>query len=153
FASGARAIVLNADDAGANSLRTPSSTEVFRFGIDSQDARVIANALQLAPEGSTFRVVYDGDDLGEVRLQIPGRHNVLNALAALSAGVSLGAAVPDMARGLAAFAGVERRFQRLGEARGVIVVDDYAHNPGKVAAALATARVAFPRHRLVVAFQ
>jgi UDP-N-acetylmuramate--alanine ligase len=153
FVRGARSIVLNGDDAGANSLPTPSSTEVFRFGIDSADARVLAEKLALSPSGSTFRVVFDGDDLGEVRLQIPGRHNVLNALAALSGGLALGANVPDMARGLAEFVGVERRFQRLGEARGVVVVDDYAHNPGKVAAALATARVAFPHRRLVVAFQ
>jgi UDP-N-acetylmuramate--alanine ligase len=153
FVRGARTIVLCADDAGANSLPTPSSTEVLRFGISSPDARVVAADVVLSPEGSTFRVVFDDEDLGAVRLQIPGRHNVLNALAALSSGIALGARVPDMATGLAAYAGVERRFQRLGEARGVVVIDDYAHNPGKVAAALATARVAYPNRRLVVAFQ
>jgi UDP-N-acetylmuramate--alanine ligase len=58
-----------------------------------------------------------------------------------------------MARGLASYDGVERRFQWLGEVRGVVVVDDYAHNPGKVAAAIATARIAYPRRRVVVAFQ
>ena len=58
-----------------------------------------------------------------------------------------------MGRGLAAYGGVERRFQRLGEAGGVAVVDDYAHNPAKVKAALETARVAFPGRRLVAAFQ
>jgi UDP-N-acetylmuramate--alanine ligase len=153
FVRGARTIVLCADDDGANTLPTPSSTEVIRFGIASPDARVLARDLQLSPDGSTFRVVFDDEDLGEVRLRIPGRHNVLNALAALSSGLALGATVDDMARGLASYAGVERRFQRLGEARGVVVVDDYAHNPGKVAAALATARVAYPSRRLVVAFQ
>jgi UDP-N-acetylmuramate--alanine ligase len=153
FVRGARTIVLCADDAGANSLPTPSSTEVLRFGIASPDARVVAADVALSPAGSTFRVVFDDEDLGEVRLQIPGRHNVLNALAAVSAGIALGATVPDMAKGLAAYAGVERRFQRLGEAGGVVVIDDYAHNPGKVAAALATARVAYPDRRLVVAFQ
>ena len=153
FVRGARTIVLCADDVGANSLPTPSSTEVIRFGIESPDARVVATDLVLSPAGSSFRVVYDGDDLGQVRLQIPGRHNVLNALAALSSGLALGASVREMAVGLASYAGVERRFQRLGEARGVVVVDDYAHNPGKVAAALATARVAYPTRRLVVAFQ
>jgi UDP-N-acetylmuramate--alanine ligase len=153
FARRARVIVLCADDAGANSMPTPSSTEVIRFGIDSPDARVVARDLILSPGGSTFRVVFDGEDLGLVRLEIPGRHNVLNALAALSSGLALGAAVIDMARGLAAYAGVERRFQRLGEARGVVVVDDYAHNPSKVQAALATARVAYPDRRLIAAFQ
>lgn len=153
FVRGARSVVLCADDAGANSLPTPSSTEVFRFGIQSPDARVVARDLTLSPSGSTFRVVFDDEDLGAVRLQIPGRHNVLNALAALSSGLALGAKVEEMASGLASYAGVERRFQLLGEARGVVVVDDYAHNPGKVAAALATARVAYPSRRLVVAFQ
>jgi len=153
FVRGARSIVLCADDAGACGLPTPSSTEVLRFGIQSADARVVARDLALSPTGSTFRVVFDDEDLGPVRLQIPGRHNVLNALAALSSGLALGAKVSDMATGLAAYAGVERRFQLLGEARGVVVVDDYAHNPGKVAAALATARVAYPSRRLVVAFQ
>lgn len=153
FVRGARTIVLNADDAGANSLRTPSSTEVIRFGIDSGDARVVARDVALSADGSSFRVVFDDEALGDVRLTVPGRHNVLNALAALSSGLALGASVEAMAAGLARFTGVERRFQRLGEARGVIVVDDYAHNPGKVAAVLATARIAFPHRRLVVAFQ
>jgi UDP-N-acetylmuramate--alanine ligase len=153
FVRGARSIVLCADDAGANSLPTPSSTEVFRFGIDSPDARVVARNLTLSPAGSSFRLVFDDEDLGGVELHVPGRHNVLNALAALSAGIAIGAPAAEMATGLAAFMGVERRFQLLGEARGVVVVDDYAHNPGKVTAALATARVAYPRRRVVAAFQ
>ena len=153
FARGARTIVLCADDAGASSMITPSSTEVIRFGIDSADARVVAKNLSLGPNGSTFHVVFDDEALGDVQLRIPGRHNVLNALAALSAGLAVGAKVPDMARGLESYAGVERRFQRLGESRGVAVVDDYAHNPGKVQAALATARIAFPGRRIIAAFQ
>lgn len=153
FVRGARSIVLCADDRGANSLSTPSSTEVFRFGIESPDARVVAKGLTLSPTGSTFRLVFDDEDLARVELRIPGRHNVLNALAALSAGLAIGASPALMATGLAAFTGVERRFQLLGEARGVVVVDDYAHNPGKVTAALATARVAYPKRRVVAAFQ
>ena len=153
FARGARQIVLCADDAGANSMPTPSSTEVFRFGIDSPDARVLARDVELAPDGSRFRVVFDDDDMGAVRLSIPGRHTVLNALAAITSGIAIGADVKRMAEGLAEYRGVERRFQALGEARGVVVVDDYAHNPAKVAAALATARVAYPRRRIIAAFQ
>jgi UDP-N-acetylmuramate--alanine ligase len=153
FARGARIIVLCADDPGANSMVTPSGTEVIRFGIESPDARVLAKDLVLRPEGSTFRVVFDDEDLGEVRLRIPGKHNVLNALAALTSGLALGATVPEMAKGLDAYAGVERRFQKLGEVRGIAVIDDYAHNPAKVQAALATARVAYPGRRIVAAFQ
>jgi UDP-N-acetylmuramate--alanine ligase len=153
FVRGARSIVLCADDAGANSLATPSSAEVIRFGIDSPDARVLAKDLALDAAGSSYRIWFDDELLGDVRLQVPGRHNVLNSLAALSSGLALGADVRGMAEGLAAYAGVERRFQRLGEARGVAVVDDYAHNPGKVAAVVATARIAYPNRRLIVAFQ
>jgi len=153
FVRGARSIVLSADDRGANSLPTPSSTEVFRFGIESPDARVVAKGLTLSPTGSAFRLVFDDEDLTGVDLHVPGRHNVLNALAALSAGLAIGASPALMAQGLAAFMGVERRFQLLGEAKGVVVVDDYAHNPGKVTAALATARVAYPKRRVVAAFQ
>jgi UDP-N-acetylmuramate--alanine ligase len=153
FVRRARTVVLCADDAVANSLATPNTAEVIRFGIDSADARVVASDLSLTPAGSSFRVGFDGEDLGKVTLNIPGRHNVLNALAALSSGLALGAEVTTMARGLASYDGVERRFQWLGEVRGVVVVDDYAHNPGKVAAAIATARIAYPRRRVVVAFQ
>ncbi len=153
FVRGARHIVLCADDAGSNALPTPSSTEVVRYGIDSPDARVRACDLVLQRGGGNFRVRFDDEDLGAVELNIPGRHNVLNALAAIATGLVLGANVVDMAAGLASYAGVERRFQVIGEARDIVVVDDYAHNPAKVAAALATARIAYPDRRLVAAFQ
>jgi len=84
---------------------------------------------------------------------VPGVHNVRNALAAIGAGLALGCTVPEMAPGLAAFRGVERRFQRLGAERGIEVVDDYAHHPTEVQATIAAARHAFPGRRLVLAFQ
>jgi UDP-N-acetylmuramate--alanine ligase len=153
FIRGARQVVLCADDQGANTLSLPSGAEVFRYGIASPDARVRAAGLELSPSSSRYQVEFDGDALGEVTLPVPGRHNVLNSLAAVSTGLALGATVPALAQGLARFAGVERRFQRLGETGGVAIVDDYAHNPTKVRAALETARVAFPGRRLVAAFQ
>jgi UDP-N-acetylmuramate--alanine ligase len=153
FVRGARSIVLCADDAGANSLPTPSSTEVIRFGIESPDARVLARNLTLSSSGASYRLMYDDEDLAAIELQVPGRHNVLNSLAALSSGLAIGAAPDLMAKGIAAFTGVERRFQRLGDVNGITVVDDYAHNPGKVAAVLATARIAYPNRRVIAAFQ
>jgi len=153
FVRGARNIVLCADDPGANGLPTPSTTEVIRYGIESPDARLVARTLRPAGSGSSFDVVYDDEALGGVEIQVPGRHNVLNALAALGAGLSLGADFTAMASGLAEFGGAERRFQRLGEARGVVVIDDYAHHPTEIAATLAAARAAFPHRRLVTAFQ
>src|SRR3954471_1674849 len=153
FAKGARTIVLCGDDKGASSLPTPSSSEVIRYGIDSRDARLIARDVRTAGRGSTFEVVFDGDVLGRVTLEVPGRHNVLNALAAISSGVSLGAPFEGLAQGLAGFGGVERRFQRLGEAKGISVIDDYAHHPTEIAATLAAAKATFPGRRIIAAFQ
>ncbi len=154
FAHGARAIVVCADDAGANALRTPATAEVVRYGISSSDARLLASDVAVTPGGgSSYVPVYDGRELPRVQLEVPGRHNVLNSLAALASGLVLGADPAGMARGLAAFRGVERRFQRIGEAAGVVVIDDYAHHPTEIRATLAAARAAFPGRRLLVAFQ
>jgi UDP-N-acetylmuramate--alanine ligase len=153
FVRPARYVVLCADDAGANTLPTPASAEVIRYGLESPDARLRAEHVRRAGLGSAFTVVYDGDQLGEVTLAVPGAHNVRNALAALAAGLALGLTVPAMAPGLAAFRGVERRFQLLGETGGALVVDDYAHHPTEVRATIEAARAAAPERRLVVAFQ
>ncbi|HEU6450751.1 MAG TPA: UDP-N-acetylmuramate--L-alanine ligase [Gemmatimonadaceae bacterium] len=154
FAREARAIVLCADDAGADALPTPPTAEVVRYGISSTDARLIAREVVFEEGGgATYLPVYDGRALPRVRLAVPGRHNVLNSLAALASGLVLGADAEAMARGLAGFHGVERRFQRVGEACGVLVIDDYAHHPTEIRATLSAARAALPGRRLLVAFQ
>jgi len=162
FISPARVVVRCADDAGAMALRVRSSSEVIAYsatlpGAEPSDgavnARLIADALVLDSDGARFVVRFDDEALGQVELSVPGLHNVRNALAAIGAGLALGVTVPQMAPGLAAFRGVERRFQRLGSAAGVEVVDDYAHHPTEVEATIAAARHAFPNRRLVLAFQ
>ncbi len=149
----ARAIVLCADDPGANSLDVRSGAEVVRYGVDNREARVMAGDVQLAQEGVVFALYYDGKCLGDVALQVTGMHNVRNALAAIASGLTLGATLPAMLAGLQHFRGVERRFQRLGEGRGVHVVDDYAHHPTEIRATLAAARSAYPNARVIAAFQ
>ena len=153
FASPARTIVLCADDPGANRLATPSSAEIIRYGIHSRDARLLAVDVRSEGGGSIFEVEFDDEMLGEVELSVPGLHNVMNALAAIASGLTLGATLEGMRPGLAAFRGVERRFQRLGTVNGVDVVDDYAHHPTEIRATLAAARTAFPGRRIVAAFQ
>ncbi|HUQ82989.1 MAG TPA: UDP-N-acetylmuramate--L-alanine ligase [Gemmatimonadaceae bacterium] len=153
FATPARTIVLCADDAGATKLKTPSTAEVIRYGIHSPDARLVAVDVRAEGGGSLFEVEYDDEMLGKVELSVPGLHNVLNSLAAIASGLALGVTVEAMRPGLAAFRGVERRFQRLGSAKGVEVVDDYAHHPTEIRATLAAARAAFPTRRIVAAFQ
>ena len=153
YIRGARWIVLCADDVEANRLPTPATAEVIRYGIESPDARLRAITLRREGLGTRFDVLYDSRPAGEIALAVPGEHNVLNALAALAAGLALGVTVEQMAPGLAAFRGVERRFQLLGEARDIMVVDDYAHHPTEVRATVEAARTAAPDRRLVVAFQ
>ena len=153
FIGGARYVVLCADDPGANRLPSPPTAEVIRYGITSADARLRAADLRRAGIGTRFTVMYDGKPEGEVALAVPGEHNVRNALAAVAVGLGLGLKVDQMAPGIAAFRGVERRFQLLGEARDVLVVDDYAHHPTEVRATIRAARSAAPDRRLVVAFQ
>jgi UDP-N-acetylmuramate--alanine ligase len=109
---------------------TPGAT-VFGFGADTQ---VRGERMALDPRGSRFEV----DGVG-FTLPVPGRHNVENALAAMAACRAVGVPLAAMPGPLAAFAGVGRRFESLGIARGVEVVDDFAHNPAKVEASLAAA--------------
>ena len=149
FVRPAKWIILCADDAGANSLPTPSTAEVVRYGITSPDARLRA----VNVSGSTFDVIYDGEHLGSITLSVPGTHNIRNALAAIASGLAVGVPLASMAPGLSAFHGVERRFQRLGEAKGVAVVDDYAHHPTEIRATLDAARAAYPGRRIIAAFQ
>ena len=153
FASRARAVVVCADDPGASSITLEATAEIVRYGLGSPDARLVARDLRSVDGGSVFIAVYDGSEDSEIRLRVPGTHNVLNALAALGSGRALGVPLGAMAPGLAAFGGVDRRFQRLGEARGVAVVDDYAHHPTEIRATLAAARAAFPGRRIIAAFQ
>ena len=90
---------------------------------------------------------------GEVTVAQPGNHNVLNALASIGVALEAGLDKEDIINGLANFAGVGRRFERKGERKGVMVVDDYGHHPAEILANLQTAKACYPDRRLVVAFQ
>jgi UDP-N-acetylmuramate--alanine ligase len=103
--------------------------------------------------GSHFAVRTRDRVLGRVELPIPGRHNVLNALAAIGVGLSLRIPFEDIARALAGFGGVHRRFEQLGTWQGATVIDDYAHHPTEVAATLDAARQTFPKGRVLAVFQ
>jgi UDP-N-acetylmuramate--alanine ligase len=116
-------------------------------------ADVRAEGLVLAGSTSRFTVLASGERLGEVALQIPGRHYVLDALAALAAGMRLGFSFSDLRRGLEAFTGTRRRMELKGEVGGVRVYDSYAHHPNEIAGDLEAARSLAGDGRVVVAFQ
>lgn len=163
FISRASIVVRCADDEGAMSVEIPTGAECISYSVSLPDqasapfvqgpARMIASGVSFSGTGSTFEVTFDGARLGDVKLSVPGLHNVRNALAAISAGIAIGSRFDEMTAGLAAFRGVDRRFQLIGEAAGVTVIDDYAHHPTEVKATLSAARGSFPGRRIVVAFQ
>ena len=124
---------------------------VVTYGLEA-GADVTARRLQFAEMRSTFEVVHRGTSLGTMNLQIPGRHNVLNALAATAVALDLEMPFPKIQTALAGFAGVQRRFQVRGTARDVLVVDDYGHHPAEIRATLAAAKAGFDR-RVITVFQ
>lgn len=111
-------------------------------------------AKDIAMEGTgiAFDVWHGSERLGHVALNIPGRHNVLDALACIVTGLSIGVPFEKLAAGLAAFHGAKRRFQTKGKEGGVWVVDDYAHHPTEIAATLKAAKETNPK-RLICVFQ
>ncbi|MBI1967116.1 MAG: UDP-N-acetylmuramate--L-alanine ligase [Gemmatimonadetes bacterium] len=152
FAGRARRVIAGADDAGAARVAAMLTVPVWRVGLGvGADVRI--REPEFDPSGSRATIEVPGGRSVGLRLRVPGLHNVRNAAAALAVAHELGADVDVCAGALAEFSGVGRRFERLGEAGGVVVVDDYAHHPTEVAATVAAARQVFPGRRLVAVFQ
>ena len=155
------AAILCADDAGVRSIMPMISRPIVSYGF-GEDAMVRAVNVQ-AQEGGTMRFTVQRrngvrmPDL-EVTLNLPGEHNVLNALATIAVATELELPDAPVVKGLAEFRGVGRRFQRYGEVSAkeggrFTLIDDYGHHPVEMAAVLAAARGAFPGRRIVLAFQ
>jgi UDP-N-acetylmuramate--alanine ligase len=126
---------------------------VESYGLD-RPALWTAEALEARPNGShSFQVLRRTQFFGSFHTGVPGRHNVANALAAIAAAHALDVPLATVQGAVAAFRGVRRRFELVGEASGVTVMDDYAHHPTEVRATLATARQRFAGRRLVCLFQ
>jgi UDP-N-acetylmuramate--alanine ligase len=131
--------VLCADDPQVREILPRVTKRTLLYGT-REECDVRATDVDLRPHGSRFQVHAFGRDRGPVELKLPGRHNVLNALAAVAVGLELQVGFGQIAESLAAFVGVGRRFETRGEAAGVRVVDDYGHHPTEIAATLAAAR-------------
>jgi UDP-N-acetylmuramate--alanine ligase len=152
FAGRARRVLVGGDDPGARRVATEVAAPVWRVGL-AADADVRIEAHELAATASRARVRLAGGAVVTLRLRVPGLHNVRNAAMALAAADALDADLARCVDALATFDGVGRRFERVGEAAGVVVVDDYAHHPTEVRATLAAARQVFPGRRLIAVFQ
>ena len=147
--------VICIDDDGGRRLADKSRSvgvDVRTYG-EAPDADYRTEIVDQSPAGWTFSVVHGGVRLGKVTLQVPGRHNVANATAAMAAGLGMGLPAEKLARGLAGFSGTKRRFEYRGAEGNVRVFDDYAHHPTEVEATLRAARDVAAPGRVVVAFQ
>jgi UDP-N-acetylmuramate--alanine ligase len=138
-----------ADDPIAAQLAA-ATPGVRTYGWQSPDYRI--DAYDGGRAGSRFRLSRGDESVGVVELPIPGRYNALNAAGAAALALELGVPFEAVARALSGFGGVARRFQFRGEVAGVTLIDDYAHNPGKVAAVLRAAREGGWR-RVIAVFQ
>jgi UDP-N-acetylmuramate--alanine ligase len=145
------AAVVCLDDPNIQRMIPRIEKRVVTYGLEA-GADLMARRLAFAEMRSEFEVVHRGRALGPVTLQVPGRHNVLNALAAAAVGLDLEMPFDKIQAALASFAGVQRRFQIRGEVRGVLVVDDYGHHPAEIRATLAAAKAGFDR-RVITVFQ
>jgi len=166
------AVVACVDDANLAGVLPRVARRVWTYGLDSPHAQITATEIQLAPMSVTATIKRhdrsvegvarresrgpqdDGGDvitLGRLTLNVPGRHNLQNALAAVAVGLELGLPFERIADGLRDFRGAERRFEVRGEPNGILVVDDYGHHPTEIRAVLDAARTL--NRRVLVAFQ
>ncbi|WP_027180332.1 UDP-N-acetylmuramate--L-alanine ligase [Maridesulfovibrio bastinii] len=143
--------VICGDDTGVKRLLPSIKRPCLTYGIEKEN-RLRAEVISCEVR-SLFKVFLDDEFLGEVTLAQPGRHNVLNALASIGVALEAGIKKEDIFQGLMNFGGVGRRFERKGEARGVLIVDDYGHHPAEIKATIETAKNCYPDRRLVMAFQ
>jgi UDP-N-acetylmuramate--alanine ligase len=154
IASARECAVLCADDANVRRVMDAAAKR-WTYGF-SDDADVTARHVRCREHQTTFEIYRRGERVGEATLNVPGKHNVLNACAALTVAHHLGMGSGDFSRPIAAlesFRGVRRRFELVGEVGGVMVFDDYAHHPTEVAATIEATRTGYQGRRVFVAFQ
>ena len=129
----------------------PLDRTLFTFGLE-EGARVRADNIELDGTGSRFDVLLDGTLFCRISLKVPGIHNVMNALAATAAAITLGIPAPAIEVGLLEFTGADRRFEFKGSLNGADIYDDYAHHPGELHPLLDAVK-ALGYNRVILAFQ
>jgi UDP-N-acetylmuramate--alanine ligase len=146
------AAVVCTDDPGARAIVPSISRRTLTYG-RSKDARVRAGDVTLSASSASYTASVEDQPPFEIALNVAGEHNVLNSLAAVAVGVQLDIAPDAIREALLSFRGVDRRFQKKGEAGGVTVIDDYGHHPTEIRATLLVLRAYAGARRTVVLFQ
>ena len=146
------AVIVCIDDDGVKDILPKICRSVITYGIDSK-ADYAACDISFENGLTTFTVLHKGKKLGTVTINIPGTHNVRNALSAIVVALETGVEFQHITKTLSRFQGVKRRFEMIGTVNGVTVVDDYAHHPGEISATLDAARKFRSKGRIVAVFQ
>ncbi len=144
--------VLCLDQPNIQSIVPHINKRMVTYGLMSQ-ADYVAFDIHFNGLQSQFEVLHGQERLGHFSLNLPGVHNVYNALAAIAVGMELDVPLVTIAKALEEFSGIQRRFELIGERNGVTVVDDYGHHPEEIRHTLHAAKAAWPGRRLVVVFQ
>ena len=142
--------ILCVDNAKVKALAQETDKEVITYGLE--DADYVAKDIHYGVDGTTYKLYYKDEFITDVRLIVPGRHNVLNSVGAFAAAREMGIAEESILASLAKFGGAKRRFETKGKVNGVWVVDDYAHHPTEIEVTLKAARQTQPK-RLLCLFQ
>ena len=142
--------ILCVDNAKVKALAQETDKEVITYGLE--DADYVAKDIHYGVDGTTYKLYYKDEFVTDVRLIVPGRHNVLNSVGAFAAAREMGIAEESILASLAKFGGAKRRFETKGKFNGVWVVDDYAHHPTEIEVTLKAARQTQPK-RLLCLFQ
>ena len=143
--------VLCLDQENIQQLIPKVEKRYITYGIETR-ADLIAEQIQVEGPTSRYQVRFKGEVLGEVHLKMPGNHNISNSLAAIAVGLELDISFDHIREALESFQGIHRRFEIIGQAQDIIIVDDYAHNPAKLRAVFGAARESYNR-RVVAIFQ
>jgi UDP-N-acetylmuramate--alanine ligase len=141
------------DDPNVRTIQPRLTKRTVSYAINEQSADYRAVDITTADGRSSFRVLAHGVDQGRFEISMPGRHNVLNALATIALCDEQGVSTAVSRKALAEFSGVQRRFTLRGLARDIAVVDDYGHHPTELRATLSAARDTYPNRRIVAVFQ
>jgi UDP-N-acetylmuramate--alanine ligase len=144
-------VIICLDEKNLQELMPQIKKPLVTYGLSPQ-ADLIGNSLFFFESRSQFRVFYKGNELGEITLQVPGIHNVKNALAAIAVGIELEIPWSKIEKALSYFKGVVRRFEIKGVVNQIMIVDDYAHHPTEIQATLKAARTGWKK-KIVAVFQ
>lgn len=145
-------VIVCLDNTGVQEILTRIKRKVETYGFSSH-ADITARNIGYDVGGVSFEAHLRGNLLGKIQLQVPGKHNVLNALAAIAVGLELDVPFAKIQKGLHNFSGVSRRFEIKAVIHDIMVVDDYAHHPTEIMATLQGARSGWPDRRIVAVFQ